>query len=205
MKTLRWAIAILALAALSSCYLVFNYDPGPTVYLAASSTSIETGEPTWLTADAHDLQGGILTYEWYEDGDRIVGASSSDLAYRSWAEGTPRRVTIKVIVRNGRGGVDIDSIDITIRPALSGAVVLFNHSSEDVWYFRSRLNDVAWLSDQLGSDILLSGATYVFPGYTTNWYDSWDFQAQSWGGTFWEVHNFTFTGAGDVYFLTIID
>ncbi len=204
MKTLRWTCAALVVAALSGCFF-FDYVPGPTVDLEAGSTWIVTGEETVLSADASDPRGGGLAYEWYEDDERIVGAADSELAYRTWADESRRDVEISVIVRDGSGRFASDSVHLTVDPRSDGTVVLVNHSSEDVWYVYSRLNDGAWSADQLGFDIVPSGETYVILGYSTGWWDEWDVKAESRGGTCWQVDDFYVSGPGDVRIMTIVD
>ncbi|MCX7030400.1 MAG: hypothetical protein NTU62_09810, partial [Spirochaetes bacterium] len=116
MRTVRWMLATaFVLAALSGCYIIFSFNPGPAVDLIASSTWIETGETSTLTANAYDPEGDTLSYEWYENGSLIVGETDSTLNYWRAVEET-EYVTVKVVVRDGRGGYGTDSVDITVDP-----------------------------------------------------------------------------------------
>jgi len=209
MKTLRWAIAMLVLAVFSSCYLVFNYDPGPTVSLAASSTWIVTGEVSLLTASARDPLREDLTYEWFEDGTLIPGQDGSQLAYRSWADGASAYVEVSVVVRDSRGGSASDSVIMTIAPRPDGAVLVVNNSSTDVWWVSDRpWSSTEWSPDRLGIDTIIpAGTSYVvingdYLGYTPGW---WDVKAENSIRSISWVAEDVRLDAGEVYFFILTD
>ena len=176
MKTLRWTCAALVVAVLSGCFFYYG-DQRPTVDLQAAATWIVTGEDVLLAADASDPLGGSLSYEWYEDGERIVGASDAELIHRTWADGARRYVTVSVVVRDGHGGSASDSVDLTVNPRADGAVLVVNDSSTDVWWFYDRSwSSPDWSPDRLGPLVIIpSGASYVVintdpSGYAEGWW-----------------------------------
>ncbi len=208
MKTLRWTCAALVVAALSGCFF-FDYGPGPTVDLEASSTWIVTGEESLFSADVFDPQGDDLIYEWYEDGERIPGAGEATLAYRSWADGSRRYVTVTVVVRDNLGGSASDSIDLTVDPRADGAVLVVNDSSTDVWWFYDRpWSTTEWSPDRLGAHVIVAaGTSYVVIntdplGYSEGW---WDLYAENGPGTIFWQKNDAWLENGRVYTFVLTD
>lgn len=208
MKTLRWTCAALLVAALSGCFF-YNNVPGPTVDLEASSTWIVTGEESLLSADAFDPLGNDLSFEWFEDGERISGAGGSDLAYRTWADGTRRYVTVSVLVRDGHGGSASDSIDLTVDPRGDGAVLVVNDSSTDVWWFYDRRwSSTEWSPDRLGAHLIIAAGTSCVVintdvgGYAEGW---WDLYAENGPGTIFWQKNDAYLENGRVYSFVLTD
>jgi hypothetical protein len=208
MKTLRWTCAALVVAALSGCFF-YNYDPSPAVDLEASATWIVTGEDIRLSADASDAMGDDLSYEWYEDGERIPGAGAAELGWRSWADGTRRYVSVSVTVRDSLGRSASDSIDLTVDPRADGAVLVVNDSSTDVWWFHDRpWSSTEWSPDRLGSYVIIPpGTSYVVintdpRGYAEGW---WDLYAENGPGTSSWQKNDAFLSNGRVYAFVLTD
>ncbi|MCX7031857.1 MAG: hypothetical protein NTU62_17295 [Spirochaetes bacterium] len=177
------------------------FHPGPAVDLIASSTWIETGETSTLTANAYDPEGDTLSYEWYENGSRIVGETDSTLNYWRAVEET-EYVTVKVVVRDGRGGYGTDSVDITVDPIYDAVVLVINHSSDDVWFFRdNKYPYIKWSNDRLGAHIIPAGSSYLVMnndlyGYAGYW---WNLRAIPEGG---DPVNPTITWQQDDVFLS---
>ena len=95
----------------------------PTVSLTASDYAINVGETVTLTADAHDSDGEVESYEWK---DKANAGSFSDPATGAVVEWTapnptnPTTYTLEVGVTDDDGGRDRDSVEVRVsRPSPS--------------------------------------------------------------------------------------
>lgn len=182
MRTVRLLVAAtIAAAALSGCFFIID-NTSPTVTLEADSTVILAGDRVAIVARAYDPQGDLLSYEWYDDGELIAGETGSTLFYWRAVESTVYP-TVSVVVSDGHGGYDTDSISFTVEPRYGGVIVVQNLSNEDVWYFKEKLSsNTKWSADRLGSYIIPAGSSYpIVPddayGYYGYAYQTWDLRA----------------------------
>lgn len=200
MKIVRWIpAAVLVLAVLSGCNIIFTANTPPVVTLSASPIWIVTGQISALTAVATDPQGDPLTYAWYE-GDwfgnynslPIAGQTGSTLDYWKAVE-LRTEVRIKVVVSDSHGMSASDSVDLTVDPRGDGSVLVVNNSGTTITYYADRLNGTTTYSGNriIGSTIP-AGTTYLIYGYATDW---WDFKAGA-GGATWET---VFDHPGGIY------
>ncbi len=95
----------------------------PKVRCRTEKSTVVRGEPTRCWAEAEDLDGDPLTYEWHADAGRVIG-SGSEVCFDSAGLSTPTAVTIDVIVSDGRGGRDTSQcqVDVVVPPEARGPV-----------------------------------------------------------------------------------
>jgi hypothetical protein len=215
MRITRWLpVAALALAALSGCSIIWNFQTLPAVELSVDDTTLLAGERVAVVADVYNPENDILSYTWFEDGSVIHGETGRILHYWNAVSDTTY-TQVSVAVRNDHGGYGTDSVDFTIEPRYGGVFVVNNQSSKDVWYFQDSLAASGkWSGDRLGSDIIPAGSSYPIVqdtayGYA---YNSWDLRAIPFGedqinpdpANIWQWHDVDMNPY-QVYPLTIID
>ncbi len=82
----------------------------PVVTLNYSPENPIAGEKIHFTAEASDPDGDPLTYEWYLNGDKQPAGTSS-VTLNDPSEG---QHTLRVVVSDGRGGTDEDSVTFEV-------------------------------------------------------------------------------------------
>lgn len=95
-----------------NCQPIQQQNRSPIVSLTYSPENPTLNDTISVKAIASDPDGDLLTYEWYEDGDRLLGfETASSIGIVSARIGTH---TIKVRVYDGKGGVAEASISFTV-------------------------------------------------------------------------------------------
>jgi len=82
----------------------------PIVTLDYSPENPVAGEEIIFTAEAFDPDGDPLTYEWYLNDNKLAPESSSV----RWNDPSEGEHTVRVVVLDGRGGADEDSVTFLV-------------------------------------------------------------------------------------------
>ena len=82
----------------------------PEVTLKASKTNVTPLQPVKLTATATDRDGDPLTFSWKASGGKLIGKGLN----AGWGAGQPGAYTITFFAFDGRGGVGVASVKITV-------------------------------------------------------------------------------------------
>ena len=104
----------------------------PTVTLTYSPANPTPADTVVFTATASDPDGDTLSYSWYLDGAEQTGVTNSEVRWNTPPAGTH---TVRVVVSDGRGGMDDASVTLTVGNG-TGRV---SHTYESVagWYIIS--------------------------------------------------------------------
>ncbi|MBW2972006.1 PKD domain-containing protein, partial [Candidatus Woesearchaeota archaeon] len=91
-----------------------NRPPVIDTFTPATPFSMNEDQTQSFRITAHDPDGDSLTYEWKVDGVTVASSGTSYSFSRSVA-GTSQSFVIAVYVRDGRGGVDVQTWSVTVR------------------------------------------------------------------------------------------
>ena len=83
--------------------------------LTATPTSVASGGSLIVSGSADDPDGDNLTFQWEADGGTITGVGSSiTWVAPSVQPGEKTDYTVTLIVDDGRGGFDVESVDVSV-------------------------------------------------------------------------------------------
>jgi hypothetical protein len=90
----------------------------PTVDLAADATTVAIGETVTLTATGADADGDTLAFNWLAAAGTLgTPNTTGNTSTVTWSADAAGVYTVSVSVSDGNGGVDTDSVAITVPAA----------------------------------------------------------------------------------------
>jgi PKD repeat protein len=92
-----------------------NLPPVIDTFSPATPLTVGEDQTTNFRITAHDPDGDSMTYEWKVDGVTVGGETGTSYNFQRSVSGTSQSYTIAVYVRDGKGGVDVQTWSVTVR------------------------------------------------------------------------------------------
>jgi len=156
-----------------------NRPPVIDTFSPATPFTMREDQTQAFRITAHDPDGDALSYEWKVDGVTVASSGTSyDFSRR--VTGTGQTFVIAVYVRDGRGGVDVQTWSVTVTDAVPTVVLARDSGSTECDTFRftatvssyDTVSSVAWnFGDGSSSSGTATSVTHQFPEngtYTVN-------------------------------------